>query len=166
MFPTVLDSSDSEPDLPVPKPRLKTNVFIERAPQTIAKGVESNTTVDSKKSFASVVQELKKMTEQSDSEQSEEIKVVESPKVAKSALKTEPAISRKKVLFNLDGKGDKSVGLDPKIVDAGSTTSVPSSVFDAPQGSLDVAKINPKEGGRNQHPDSDLSDWEISEILN
>lgn len=98
------------------------------------------------------------MLESSSSDALPEIQDKGDVAVMKSALRNELQVVEKKKVAFVDGNGDQNTKL---VKGGGSTTSVASSVFDAPNKSTDPS-VAKKEGNR---VDSDVSDWDISEIL-
>lgn len=118
----------------------------------------------SKSAYDSVIKEFKsraKTEVRVESSSSETIREAdEKGDVAgiKSALRTELQATEKKKVAFVDGNNGVE---DVKVVrNGGSTTSVASSVFDAPKPSM-----NEKRREEKRTADSDLSDWDISEIL-
>lgn len=73
--------------------------------------------------------------------------------IMKSALRNELQVVEKKKVAFVDGDGDQNLK-------GGSTTSIASSVFDAPK--LNMISSLEKE---KKKVDSDISEWDISEIL-
>lgn len=67
----------------------------------------------------------------------------------KSALRNEVQVAEKKKVAFLDGSRDEKL----KAMKDGSTTSIASSVFDASKPNLE------------RKVESDVSDWDISEII-
>lgn len=149
------DSESSETPLKA-SPTKTTAAYISEHPKK-----PTNLPDDVDAAYSTVVKELKNVSKRQESETeesaSEIIKKIELQKT-KSALKSQnfATLTRKKVLFDLQGSGEQK---KLKIVDGGSTTSVASSVFDAPK---DKVSKNRKENIEV----SDISDWDISEILN
>lgn len=162
------DHCEDEPSKPTVA--LQHSLFTDKKPEVIANKVDAK--------YSTVIQELKTVAKkvESESEDSamEMVKKIEAQKMSifqsKSALRSQPlpSIMRKKVLFDLDS-GRKSADGKPHILSrtneaGGSTTSIASSVFDGSKAqAVDVrkSKVKPQEKG-----DSDISDWDISEILN
>lgn len=113
----------------------------------------------SKTTYDSVINEFKNRTktnkdlESSSSDTAPEFHNKGDVPVIKSALKNELQVVEKKKVAFVDGNGDQNLKA------GGSTTSIASSVFDGPKVNADG-----EEKGRKK-VDSDLSDWDISEIL-
>lgn len=171
--------TDTETELPEDLPEPSTS--FQQIPTTRQKKPE-NITDEIDAAYSNVVQELKDITKKSESDTEESaieiIKKIELQRMslmrAKSALKSQPlptAPARKKVLFDLETH-DKAavVNEKPQIIPhftadaAGSTTSITSSVFEGSKTNLlDTKKEEVIKSKKNA--DSDISDWEISEIL-
>lgn len=152
-----IDSNSESSEIPLKTNNIATIIttahISEKKPRNLPDDVDA--------AYSTVVKELKNVSKRQESETeesaSEIIKKIEMQRT-KSALKSQnfATLTRKKVLFDLQGSGEQE---KPKIVDGGSTTSVASSVFDAPK---DKVSKDRKENIEV----SDISDWDISEILN
>lgn len=88
---------------------------------------------------------------------------------AKSVLKNYPSVGslhKKKVLFDLDSSKSEQKNLEkPEVVnkvhDGGSTTSVASSVLDGSK-----TNLTQKSSDTKQNELSDISDWDLNDVLN
>lgn len=174
------DETDTESELPLndhPKEESnKPTAFLRHS--SVTTKIPDNIANEAGAAYSTVVQELKTITKKMESESDESAKEMVA-KIAsqrmkifqsKSALKSQPlaSVMRKKVLFDLESE-KKSADEKPQIVPrtnegGGSTTSIASSVFDGSKAhAVDVQKSEAKVHDKR---DSDISDWDISEVLN